>query len=501
MPPQSLQLSQQQRQIMSISPQQQQSLEILELPVMDLRALIQKEMEQNPAIEDVVDPAEKHIEEVVHAAPAQAVGGTPEPARAEPVGEGPAGDGEADPDDRDIAALGRLDEDWDGYFTQGMEDAGDPADRQARREFWLNSIVAPVSLYDTLEAQLDLAELGPKERQLAEIILMNLDADGYFRADLPGLAEAAGLPPEQAEAVLRTVQSLEPAGIAARDLREALLLQLARAEDTAEAALARELVDNHLHDLAARKTKALAATLGVTPDVLAEAFARIQRLDPRPGSKIGAPGAEYIEPEVTVVRRGGRWEIELDDGRLPRIRISRHYRRLLEDPAVDAETKSYIRKRVRAGLELQRSLFHRQRTITRIAAEIVAAQQAFFDHGPSRLRPMIMGEIAGRVGTHETTVSRAVANKHIRTPRGIFELKYFFTPAVRTESGEVLSNRAVQERIAAMIAAEDPAKPLSDNDLHDLLRAEGIPFARRTVTKYRRLLKVPPSAMRRQEPQ
>ena len=197
------------------------------------------------------------------------------------------------------------------------------------------------------------------------------------------------------------------------------------------------------------------------------------------------------------MRRNNRWEIELDNSRLPRVRISRQYLRMLEDPAVDAATKSYIRKRVRAGLEIQRSLGHRQDTLTRIASEIVAAQQEFFDHGPSRLKPMIMNEIAGRVGTHETTVSRAVANKHIRTPRGVLELKYFFTPAVRTDSGEILSNRAVQERIAAMIAAEDPAAPLSDNDIQSMLRAEGIPFARRTVTKYRRLLKVPPSAMRK----
>ena len=495
---------------MNISPQQQQSLEILELPVMDLRALIQKEMEQNPAIEDVVDPAEQHFEEVAKGVPAKTEPVATEPLRHETPGAEEGAGGEADLadfgdepgfDDRETAALGQMGEDWREYFSPGVEDRGDLADRQAKREFWLNSIVAPESLYDTLAAQLDFLELDPKERRLAETILMNLDADGYFRADLPGLAESTGLSPNRGEAVLRAVQSLEPAGIAARDLRETLLLQLARAEDTAEAALARELVDKHLHELAARKTKQLAAALGVTPDVLDEAFARIQKLDPRPGAKIGARETEYIEPEVNVVRRGGRWEVELDDDRLPRVRISRHYLRMLEDPAVDAATKSYIRKRVRAGFELQRSLQHRQRTITRIAIEIVAAQQDFLDHGPSRLRPMIMSEIARRVGTHETTVSRAVANKHIRTPRGVFELKYFFSSSVRTAGGEVLSNRAVQERIAEMIASEDPANPLSDHDLHRLLGEEGIPFARRTVTKYRRLLKVPPSAMRKRESQ
>ena len=488
-------MTQQQRQVMSLSPQQQQSLEILELPVMDLRALIQKEMEQNPAIEDVVDPSEKRLGEVTRG-PAEKV------EAGEPAAPGePGHEGEDAARDREIEALGQIEEDWRDYFTSGMTDAGDAAGQQEKREYWLNSLVAPVSLHETLAAQLELMELGPGERRLAELILMNLDADGYFRADLPGLAEAAGVPPGRGEEALKTLQqALEPAGVAARDLREALLLQLARAEDTAEVALAREIVGEHLHDLAARRHRAVAEALGVTPDVFAEAFARIQRLDPRPGAKIGARAAEYIEPEVTVVRRGGRWEIELDDARLPRIRISRHYRRLLEDPAVDAAAKSYIRKRVRAGLELQRSLHHRQRTITRIAAEIVAAQQAFLDHGPSRLRPMIMAEIAGRVGTHETTVSRAVANKHIRTPRGVFELKYFFSPSVRMDNGEVVSNRAVRERIAAMIAAEDPANPLSDNDLHRLLRAEGIPFARRTVTKYRQLLKVPPSPLRKQDP-
>jgi len=282
-------------------------------------------------------------------------------------------------------------------------------------------------------------------------------------------------------------------------LREALLLQLARQEDTAETRLAREVVGEFLRELGAHRHKAIASALGVTPDVLAEAVARIQKLDPRPGSKLATAQTEYIEPEVEVVRRGERWDIAIDDTHLPRVRISRHYRRLLEDPATSEEAKAYIRERIRAGMVLIKSLQQRQRTITRIATEIVAAQQAFLDNGPSHLRPMTMVEIAQRVGVHETTVCRAVANKYIRTPRGLLELKYFFTPGLRTESGDVVSNRAVQERIANLVAAEDPANPLSDQALQETLNNEGYQLARRTVAKYRMGLKIPSSPLRKRE--
>jgi len=473
---------------MMMAPQQRQSLEILHLPVMELRALIQKEMAENPAIEDVVDPAEQLYDDVPRGPGAET--------KTEPL-QTPEEDGDGEEFDREFEALREIDEDWRDYFLSGMENANDAEERQEKREFWLNSIVAPVSMHETLASQLELMEFAPRERALAETIVMNLDADGYFRGDLPGLAEEAGLTPAQGEKVLAAVQTLEPAGIAARDLREALLLQLARQEDSAETRLAREIVSEHLHELAAHKRKAIATALNVTADVLEEAVARIQKLDPRPGAQLAAEKTEYVEPEVEVVRAGGAWQVKVDDTFLPRIRISRHYRKMLDDPAVDDKAKSYIRERIRAGLALQKSLFQRQSTIVRIASEIVAAQQEFLDHGPSRLRPMTLGDIARRVGVHETTVCRAVGNKYIRTPRGVIELKYFFTPGVATSDGGVVSNRAVQERIAALIAAEDPENPLSDLDLQKKLDDEGFRVARRTVAKYRMNLKLPASQFRK----
>lgn len=487
MPSHSLQLSQQQRQIMIMAPQLRQSLEILHLPVMELRALIQGEMAENPVIEDVVDPAEQRLEELA-AAPDDGAD-APAPAKDEKNQEADF--------DTEFAALEQMDAEWRDYFLSGMENAGDIEEQQERREYWLNSLVAPVSMYDTLAVQLELLELDGRARMFAELIIMNLDADGYFRGDLPGLAEEAGLDPEAGEHVLKAVQNLDPPGIAARDLREALLLQLERMDETPVTILAKRVVGECLHELAAHKRKAIAATLKTGQEELDAAIALIKKLDPKPGLKLDADPPEYIEPEVEVIRENGRWAVKLDETHLPHIRISRHYRRLLDDPATDDTTKAYIRERIRAGAVLIKSIHQRQRTITRIASEIVDAQQAFLDHGPARLRPMTMVEVAGKVGVHETTVSRTVANKYIRTPQGVFELKYFFTPGVKTSSGETVSNRAVQDRIAHLVAAENPADPLSDQTLQEMLNKEGFHIARRTVAKYRMALKIPSSQLRK----
>ncbi len=475
----SLSLSQQQRQMMILAPQLRQSLEMLQLPMLELRAVIQKEMEQNPAIEDVRDPSEVSVE-------AEQPQPEKEGAAEEPLDF-----------DAEFEAITRLDDAWRDYFLQGMENAPAAEDAEERRQYMLDSIRQPVSLQDHLLDQLPLADLDAEQTRNAEMIIGHIDEDGYFRTDLQTLAFQAGATVEQLEAVLRTVQEFHPPGIGARSLRECLLLQMRTLPPSPDRDLAKQVVEDHLDALAANHRREILKALRTDAERLDRAVGVIRSLDPRPGRAFSPEAIEYVEPEVIVRKVDGRYVVQVDDDNLPHIRISSHYRRLLEDSAVAAEVKSYIRERIRAGVFLIKSIHQRQRTIFRIASEIVAAQQEFLEKGVAHLRPMTMAAVAAKVGVHETTVSRTVANKYMRTPGGLFEMKYFFTPGLKTDAGPTISNRTVQDKIAQKVGAEDPANPLSDQAIQEALQKEGIRVARRTVAKYRMMLKIPPSHLRR----
>jgi RNA polymerase sigma-54 factor len=474
----SISLSQQQRQMMILAPQLRQSLEMLQLPLLELRAVIQKEMEQNPTIEDVRDPSEVSIEAE-----------QPQPEKVD------AADAPLD-FDAEFDALTKLDDNWRDYFLQGMENAPASEDAEERRQYMLDSIRQPVSLQDHLLDQIPLADLDDDGVRLAELIIGHIE-DGYFKSDLPSLAFQAGATIEKLQAALEAVQNFHPIGIGARTLRECLLLQLRSQPATPDHLLAHAIVDAHLEELAANHRKALIKTLRTDSDAFERAVTLIRSLDPRPGCAFSTEITEYVEPEVVIRKVAGRFVVVVDDDRLPHIRISAHYRRLLESSEVTAEVKSYIRERIRAGVFLIKSIHQRQRTIHRIASEIVAAQQEFLDKGVGHLRPMTMAAVAAAVGVHETTVSRTVANKYMRTPVGLFELKYFFTPGLKTDAGPNISNRTVQDKISQLVAAEDLADPLSDQAIQVALQKTGIQIARRTVAKYRIFLKIPPSHLRR----
>jgi len=472
-------MSQQLRQQMVLAPQLRQSLEMLQLPMLELRAVIQKEMEQNPAIEDVRDPSEVSIE-------AEQPQPEKEGAAEEPLDF-----------DAEFEAITRLDDAWRDYFLQGMENAPAAEDAEERRQYMLDSIRQPVSLQDHLLDQLPLADLDDEQTRNAEMIIGHVDEDGYFRTDLQTLAFQSGATVEQLEAVLRTVQEFHPPGIGARSLRECMLLQIRTLPPSPDRDLAQQVVEDHLDALAANHRREILKALHTDAERLDRAVGMIRALDPRPGRAFSPETIEYVEPEVIVRKVDGRYVVQVDDDNLPHIRISSHYRRLLEAPAVTAEVKSYIRERIRAGVFLIKSIHQRQRTIFRIASEIVAAQQEFLEKGVAHLRPMTMAAVAAKVGVHETTVSRTVANKYMRTPNGLFELKYFFTPGLKTDAGPAVSNRTVQDMIAHRVGAEDPANPLSDQAIQEALQKEGIQVARRTVAKYRLMLKIPPSHLRR----
>lgn len=476
-----LSLTQQQQQVMKLAPQMRQSLEMLQMPITELRAAIQKEMEENPTIDSVKDPTEIMLSEAIPESSTEHVA-----------------DQELD-FDPDIDALLRQDDHWRDYFLQGMENAPASEEADEKRQYLFNSIRQQTSLQDHLLEQLTLTQLDPKDREIATILIGNITTNGYFAGSLPDLIMVTGYSEEKLLSLLNLIQSFDPLGVGARNLSECLLLQLEAVQDSPWEPEARILIEEYLPQLADNQESFLCKTLELEPHELQQVVALIKSLDPRPGLAFEQNITEYVEPEVFIVKEKGRYVVKVEEGNLPTIRISRHYRRLLEDPQVAAETKSYIRERIRAGAFLIRSIHQRQETIRKIVQEIVDNQTDFLEEGIQALRPMTMAEIAQSTGVHETTVSRTVANKYAATPQGVLELKAFFTTGIQTKDGDVISNRSVQERIAQLVAAEDPRQPLSDQAILNLLKERGIKLARRTIAKYRDILKIPSSHQRRRK--
>jgi RNA polymerase sigma-54 factor len=474
-----LSLSQQQRQVMTLAPQLRQSLEMLQMPVMELRAAILKEMSVNPTIDDLKDPTEITLSAAVPEVPQQHV--TDEGLDFNP----------------DVDAILQQDDEWRDYFMQGMENAPSTEDADEKRQYMFDSIKQKISLQDHLLEQLTLTNLSDDDRELAITLIGNISDDGYFTGSLPDIIMISGRSEREVLNVLKVIQSFDPPGVGARTLRECLLQQLSLIEDSPWEDEVRLVIDKYLEKLGSHDEKFLCKALSLSRDELSRVIAIIRSLNPRPGRTFETTEAEYVEPEVFVVKEKGRFVAKVDNDQLPHIRISKHYRKLLEDKSVASETKSYIRERIRAGAFLIRSIYQRQETIRKIAQEIVDAQTEFLNRGIEGLRPMTMAEVAQKVGVHETTVSRTVANKYMRTPIGLFEVKYFFTPGLKAKDGTSVSNKSVQDQIKRLVEAEDPTAPLSDQAIEAALSAQGINVARRTIAKYRGILKIPPSHERR----
>ncbi len=477
MPSQTLSLAQTQRLQMMLAPQLRQSLEMLQLPILELRALIQKELEQNPTIEEGTDRNER-IE-------------------IEP-GTGEVNEKEDRKEldfEHEFEVLAKLDDEWRDYFFQNAQNRPFNEEDDEKRQYLLDSIPQTISLQEHLMAQLQLAGLSESDRQIGELIVGSLDDDGYLTTPLADMAQSTGTEVEHLEDVLAVVQDFHPVGVGARDLRECLLLQLQRQKGVDP--LAVTIVNEHLDLLGARKFTELARILKVSGDAIQNAAKAIASLDPKPGRIYSDDPTTYVLPEIVVQKVDDRYVVVLNDDQLPHVRISNHYRQLMGDAATTAEVKTYIQERIRAGVFLIKSIQQRQRTIFRIATEIVDLQQEFLENGVSHLKPLTMAEIAEKVGVHETTVSRAVSGKYMKTPNGLYELKYFFTPGIRTSDGGEVSNKTVKDMISTLVAGEALTAPLSDQDILDCLQERGIHIARRTIAKYRLMLRIPPSHMRK----
>jgi RNA polymerase sigma-54 factor len=474
MPSQTLSLSQGQHLQMILAPQLRQSLEMLQLPILELRTMIQSELEQNPTIEE--KPIEGQKAEIE---PGDGKPETPEEMQFK----------------EEFEVLSKLDDEWRDYFFQEFEAQPYSEDDEERHQFMLDSIPHNESLQEHLLAQLHIAELSDQDRRVGELIIGSINNDGYLTTPLPELAVSANCDPQHLQDILSVVQDFHPTGVGARDLSECLLIQLERLgkSDTLAALIVRTQLDN----LAERRYAEIAKALKVGGDEVRKAAHLISTLDPKPGRVYSDEVSAYILPEVVVQQVDGKYVVILNDDQLPHVRISQQYREMLQSEDTPPHVKQYIRERIRSGAFLIKSIHQRQRTIHKIAGEIVERQQEFLRHGISRLKPLTMAEVAGTVGVHETTVSRAVSGKYMKTPLGIFEMKYFFTPGIKTAGGSEVSNMTVKDMIAGMVAKEDPDRPLSDQEIVEELQRQGLQIARRTIAKYRLALRIAPSHMRK----
>jgi RNA polymerase sigma-54 factor len=394
---------------------------------------------------------------------------------------------------KEFEILGKFDDDWRdipgaGSRTFTAEDA-------ERRQHFFDSLVSEPSLQEHLMRQAEQADISPQALEAMRTIVSSLDERGFLTQTPADAALQTGLPLAAVQEAVAALKAFDPPGIGAQSLAECLLAQLA-ALGRSDSLPAR-IVRDHFELLTRRRIPEIARKLGASPDDVQGAIEEIGRLNPAPGRRFADDNNRVVVPDVTVEKEGDGWKIHLNNDYIPRLRISSTYRELIARGTLSKTERDYLRERIRSGKFLIDSIEQRQRTIERITREILTAQSEFFEAGVARLKPLTMTRIADIVGVHETTVSRAIANKYIRTPHGVFEFKYFFTPGYQSDGGSSVSNTSVKEMIADLVAAEDKGSPLSDQDLVGRLHGKGITIARRTVAKYREELGILPSNLRR----
>jgi RNA polymerase sigma-54 factor len=484
-----------------LAPQLQQSLALLQAPTLELKALVEQEMQQNPVLEEVAsedmeqkDKSERTDSEGNDAPDPIDPAEPPADVNFDPASEKPGND-PVDDFQAEFERLTQLDQEWRDHFAQTNLPMRQSAEDEEKRQFMFDSLVAGTSLQENLMDQVRMSELDDDQRKIAEVIIGNIDDYGYLKSSAEELSFSANIASEKVADVLKVIQTFHPAGVAARDLRECLLLQLQR--QGKEKTLEFQIINEFMEALGKRRLPEIARGLSHTVADVQEAVARIGLLEPRPGRAFLPDNDQYILPEVFVVKAGDDFTITTNNEQIPHLRISNTYKDLMAQADSSAEVREYIREKIRAGKFLIKSLHQRQQTILNIGKEIVKRQRDFMEKGVAHLRPLTMVQVAEVVGVHETTVSRAVSGKYMQTPQGIFEMKYFFTSGIQTADGEGMSNTSVKDMIADMFKREDPAKPLSDQEVVKMLSDKGIVIARRTVAKYRSELNILPSNLRK----
>jgi len=475
-----MQQVQKQSQSLVLAPQLRNSLKILQAPAMELRNSILEELQANPLLEEL--PFD---------------GISVEEQTREPEGAG-ADDPKEEMafSDKDFTALQRLDEEWKEYYAQENNAVPHTSEDEERRQHFFDSVTNSGSLQEHLIEQANMADCSEKEKEAVIYMIGSLDDSGFLTESVSDIALVSRLPYSAVQTAHGILQTFDPPGIGATDIRECLLAQLD--QRGRGASLAARILRDHYNLLLRRRVPELSRKLGASAEDVQRAIEEISTLEPAPGKRFSEDTNRVVEPDVTVEQDAeGNWRVTLNNEHIPRLRLSNAYKELLARGNLSKQEREYIQERMRSGKFLINSIEQRQQTIERITREILRHQSGFFEHGVSHLRPLTMNTIAQDVGVHETTVSRAIANKYIRTPFGIFEFKYFFTPGFRSDKGEAVSNKSIQDMIQHIVDDEDPAKPRSDNEIVRRLKERDIKIARRTVAKYREELGILPTNLRR----
>ncbi len=479
-------LSPQLRQQMKLAPQVIQSIEILQLPMLALVEHIQQELIDNPVLEEVTDNEkdEQKTDEQKTLDDELAEGKNNEDAN----------------DDEESKKLGEMADDSADYFSQTAVRRSDAVDERDRKQEALeNTATKSISLQDYLLGQLSIMEIEESLMEFCENLVYNINDNGYLAHTLEDIVKTFEHPinAEQADDALGIIQNMEPLGVGARDLKECLLLQLDKRDPDYN--IARELISNHLEDVETKKYKIIAKKLGYNLELIKKVIEFIKTLNPKPGSLFSSELIPYVTPEVKVDCIDGKFEVTLvGDNNVPRIYISSFYKDVLNGKGYDLNTRRYIRKKIESARWLIDAIEQRKSTLHKVAVKIVEMQSKFLEEGVLSLRTLKMQDVADAVGIHVSTVSRAIAHKYVQTPKGIFELKYFFTGGFMNSDGNMESWEATRQKLLKIIKEENKSKPLSDEEIAMKLREMGGDIARRTVTKYRRSMRIPSSRKRRE---
>ncbi|HMI30581.1 MAG TPA: RNA polymerase factor sigma-54 [Candidatus Limnocylindrales bacterium] len=467
-------LSMQQKPTLIMTQRLQHALKLLQMPTLELQQALKMELERNPLLEEVDEVEEvQEIEEVK-----KEVG--QEEAETPPETE--------EKKEQEI--------DWGEMWPDQFETISSPRTDDGDAEFYERVPITVKSLGDHLLEQLRMHDLDPEAMELGEFLVGSIDENGYLQTTVEEVAEAFQVTPEKVEEVLAVIQTFEPAGIGARNLQECLWIQIVQKK--MEATLAGRIVQEQFDNLLSKRFSEIARNLKCTVEDVQAASDTIGHLDPRPAQEIAAEETRYVTPDLIVERVGEDFVVALNDRNVPRLRISNAYQQMLRNKgSVEDTTRKYITEKLNSAKWLIQTIEQRRKTMIKVMRRIVEEQREFFEKGVEGLRPLTLQQIANQIGMHESTVSRVTTNKYVQTPRGVFELKYFFSSGLQTEDGDDVSAKVAKGKISQLIQGEDKKEPLSDQRIAELLHESGLRIARRTVAKYREALRILPARARR----
>lgn len=471
----SLQQVQKQSQVQVMAPQLRQSLKILQVPMMELRDTIVEELQMNPTLEELPTTSES-IEASIDV-------------------QQDTQNKELEFSEYDINKIAELNEDWREYYALESSQRVHSSELEKRRQYLFDSLVSQTSLQEHLMRQAELAECSASELKVMQYVIGSLDDHGFLTVSEDEVVKSTGQALKVVKSVMQMLKTFDPLGIGSSNLQECLLTQLKQAGH--KNSLAEKIISKHYQLLLRRRISDIARLTETSTSEVEEALGIIAKLDPAPGRKFSDDINHEIVPDVIVERDGEKWQVILNNDYIPNLGISAVYKQMIMDGNLGSKEKEYLQDKIRSGRFLIQAIEQRQQTLEKIVHALLDKQKDFFENGPSALKPLVMKVIADIVGVHETTISRAVANKYIRTPHGLFELRYFFTSGYTSNEGIEVANTSIKDRISKILESENPMKPLSDQDIAKILGEENMKIARRTVAKYREELGILPTHLRR----